>query len=409
MKQKTIAILTVLALLAVCLCGCGKQAETATETQTPAPAESAPSETAAHETEPDAAAAGETEEDPEEAARRAKYQRAYEKYEPDTVVMLINNQPITWSQYFTWIYDVASAVESQLDITDWSEPCIELIGAVDDATPNSYVASYALGYTIQVAVIGQKAAEYGVTVSPEEAEQLQATLDGYVERFGGQEAFEALLADAYMTPDYFREQNEAMILIDNIYEMLYGPSGEKLPEEDIVSYMKDSGYLYAKHILFKTVDDSLEPLPEDEIAEKKAEAEGVLAELRACTPEELPARFDALMQQYSEDTGMIAYPDGYYFVSGQMVPSFEAAVLELEENGVSDLVESDYGFHIIYCPPMRSDHIMEYDSNNNPYDIRSYAAARLFDKMAADWFDEAEQKVVYVGDFYTLDLNELFS
>ena len=190
---------------------------------------------------------------------------------------------------------------------------------------------------------------------------------------------------------------------------MYGATGELLPEEDAVAYVKDSGYLYAKHILFKTVDNDRQPLSDEEIAEKKAEAEAVLAELRACTPEELPERFDALMKQYSEDTGMLAYPDGYYFVSGQMVPSFEEAVLSLEENGLSDLVESDYGYHIIYCPPMRADHIMEYDNNNTPYNIRSYAAARLFDITASEWFTAAEDAIVYVGDFYTLDLNELLS
>ena len=400
MKQKLIAIALVIACFVACLSGCGSS---------PATAADPPTETAAPTADAAETPAAEEPEDPEEAARLAKYQAAYEKYAPDTVVMLINNEPVTWAEYFSWIYDVASALESQLDITDWNEPLYELMNYVADATPNSYVRSYTLGYTIQVAVIAQKAKELGVTISEEEAEQLQSTLDGYAEYYGGQEAFEQLLADAFIPYEYFRKQHEAMILIDNIYEQMYGAAGELLPEEDAVAYVKDSGYLYAKHILFKTVDDSRQPLSDEEIAEKKAEAEAVLAELRACTPEELPARFDELMKEHSEDTGLVAYPDGYYFVSGQMVPSFEEAVLALEENGLSDLVESDYGYHIIYCPPMSADHIMEYDNNNSPYNLRAYASARIFDAMASEWFTAAEDSMVFVGDFYTLDLNELFS
>ena len=33
------------------------------------------------------------------------------------------------------------------------------------------------------------------------------------------------------------------------------------------------------------------------------------------------------MQQYSEDTGLLKNPDGYYFVAGQMVPAFEEVIV----------------------------------------------------------------------------------
>ena len=135
----------------------------------------------------------------------------------------------------------------------------------------------------------------------------------------------------------------------------------------------------------------------------------MLAELRQCTPEELPQRFDALMQQYNEDPGMLRFPDGYYFQAGEMVPVFENAVRELEGDGLyPELVESDYGFHIIFCPPMSGTHVMSYDNNGEPYNPRALASAALFDNMMNGWFEEAEMGVKYTGDFADLDLNALF-
>lgn len=406
MKRKLIPLLLCLALLLGCLAGCGSEPakveikESPAPTQTPEPTQAPAEETPAQETPAEV-------EDPEAALLAARYRAAYEKHDPDETVLLVNDEPITWSQYFSWLYDIASQVESGYGVTDWNAPREELANVVADSTFGSYVTSTVLRYILQVAVIGQKASELGITLSDDQRAEIDAEIDGYAERFGGMEGLEEVLASSYITMDYFRTQLEAMKLINNIYESLYGPDGENLPDEDAVAYLKDNDYLYAKHILFRTVDDSREPLPEEEAAQKKAEAEDVLAQLRACPDEDLPELFDTLMQQYSEDTGLIAYPDGYYFQAGEMVPAFEETVRELEENGMSDLVETDYGYHIIFCPPMSGEHVMGYDNNGTPYHIKAFVSAALFDSIALEWNEQAEQNVKFVPGFDNLDLNEL--
>ena len=400
MKLKLIPLLLCLSLLAACLAGCGGEPAKVEVTESPAPTE-APAET------PEPTDPPEETPDPETAARKARYQAAYETYAPDKTVLLINDEPITWAKYFSWIYDLAGSVEDAYEITDWNEPRAELASVVPDSTFASYVRKAALGYVAQITVIGQKAKELGIELTEEQRSAIQSTLDAYAERVGGQEAFEQLLADAYLPMDYFVEQNEAMRLIDGLYTYFYGAGGEKLSEEDAVNYIKDNGYLYAKHILFRTVDDERKPLSEEEIAKKKAEAEEVLAQLRDCPPEDLPEKFDSLMMQYSEDTGLLAYPDGYYFRAGEMAPAFEETAKVLEENGLSDLVETSYGYHIIFRAPMSGEHIMGYDSNRNPYKIKAFASSALFDNMMAEWYNEAEWNAKYVDGFDKLDLNEL--
>ena len=93
--------------------------------------------------------------------------------------------------------------------------------------------------------------------------------------------------------------------------------------------------------------------------EKFAEFEGYMPEYDGAftiameKAEELLARalagedFDMLIETYGEDPGMIAHPDGYTFVSGDMVTEFEEATLALEIGEISGLVISQFGIHII--------------------------------------------------------------
>ena len=57
--------------------------------------------------------------------------------------------------------------------------------------------------------------------------------------------------------------------------------------------------------------------------------------------------FAALAKQYSKDARPRSGGDLNFFRRGQMVPAFEAAAFALKPNQISDVVESQFGFHII--------------------------------------------------------------
>lgn len=106
-------------------------------------------------------------------------------------------------------------------------------------------------------------------------------------------------------------------------------------------------YRKAKHILISTVDAATGAAMSD--AQKKqaeAKAQEVLAKLNAGED------FDTLMNEYCEDPGLAESPDGYVFTRGQMVAPFEKAAFAMEENEVSGLVPTDYGYHIIKRVPL---------------------------------------------------------
>ena len=75
----------------------------------------------------------------------------------------------------------------------------------------------------------------------------------------------------------------------------------------------------------------------------KAQAEKILTELKAD-----PTKFSDLAKQYSDDASNFENGgDLGEFGKGQMVPAFETAAFALEPNQLSEVVETEFGFHII--------------------------------------------------------------
>ena len=391
MKLKFLSLSLALVLLLTVAAGCGSKA--------PDPAEPTPpsaTETPSADPDPEADAAA--------AERHAKYARAYEAYSPDTVVLRVNGQPVLWSEFFSWVYSIAPQMEDYFGITDWSADFPGFVTASGDSSCNAYVHSYAVTSSVQLAIILQKAAELGADLSEEQ----QASLEETFAHFRDEEDFADVLNEYFITEEYLRTQYEATTLYDNLYTKLFGDDGADCPEEDVLQYIVDQGYLYAKHILFTTVDDNRQPLDEDTVAQKRADAEAVLAQLKACPVEERAQLFDRLLDQYGEDPGMRSRPDGYYFLPGTMVPEFEEAAKALEQDQVSEIVETSYGYHILFRPAMSADHLMDYDDQYyQPYTVRSFVSAALFSNMTYDWYDAAE--VEFTPGFETLDLNALLA
>src|SRR6266487_2818854 len=98
----------------------------------------------------------------------------------------------------------------------------------------------------------------------------------------------------------------------------------------------------ASHILLSTRDQStgVELAPDKKEAKRKL-AEELLKRARAGED------FAKLATEYSEDPGSKDKGGEYKFPRGQMVPEFESAAFSLGTNQVSDIVTTQFGYHII--------------------------------------------------------------
>jgi peptidyl-prolyl cis-trans isomerase C len=130
-----------------------------------------------------------------------------------------------------------------------------------------------------------------------------------------------------------RETTNGITISDVTAKKFYDDNPDKfeVPEEVRVS-----------HILISTLDPLTQrPLSPDE---KKAK-EKLAGEIRARVM--AGEDFAKLVKQYSDDPGSKDKGGEYKFPRGQMVPEFEAAAFSLKTNQVSDLVETQFGYHII--------------------------------------------------------------
>ena len=107
----------------------------------------------------------------------------------------------------------------------------------------------------------------------------------------------------------------------------------------------------ASHILFMAEGEA-----EEELKESEAEAAKVLEEIRA------GADFAARARRYSEDPGTADKGGELGWVTrGQMVPDFEKQAFLLEPGQISDVIKTEYGFHIIKVHERQNAQIQSFE------------------------------------------------
>lgn len=98
----------------------------------------------------------------------------------------------------------------------------------------------------------------------------------------------------------------------------------------------------SSHILIKTTDEEGNELSEEEKSKAKDKAEEILKKAKN------GENFEELAKQYSQDSSASNGGNIGYFKKGELLESFETAVSSLKDNQIYDeVVESDYGYHII--------------------------------------------------------------
>lgn len=346
------------------------------------------------------------------AVETLDYEALYALHDPAEVVMIVDGKDITWGEYFSWLYMSAMQTEQYFVAMGnygvplkWSDAVGE-----DGSTYADAAISGGENTLRQLMTILGYAESQGVEASQETLDAIQAQRDSdklaTVGEDGTEEDFAAFLRSLYRSEEAYQRANMANYLNLQNYTDTYGANGEKVGDEQALGYLADQGYLYANHILLTTMDlQTGEALDEETVAAKAAQAQELADTLRAIEdPEELLKRFRELKEEYDEDTGKTAYPDGYVFLPGEMVAEFEEGVKALADYGVSQPVQTSYGYHVILRLPLSADTVVSYDNNGAAVTGRSLFAS--FDYAAGlDAYLE-NLSVEYVGDFQAPDLSK---
>nr|WP_315488066.1 SurA N-terminal domain-containing protein [uncultured Rhodoferax sp.] len=156
-----------------------------------------------------------------------------------------------------------------------------------------------------------------------------------------------------------------------------------LNEADVKTYYEQNvGRLSGKeerrasHILITAPKD----MSTEERKKARERADGLLAQVRKA-----PDSFAELARKNSQDPG--SAPNGgdlEFFARGAMVKPFEDAAFALNKGDISDLVESDFGFHIIRVTDIKAPKLRSFDELRPmiEIDLKTQQAQRKFAETA---------------------------
>lgn len=151
----------------------------------------------------------------------------------------------------------------------------------------------------------------------------------------------------------FPEQVRAEYLVLSRDEMT---ARTMVSDADITNYFQTHADQYkegatrrASHILIRVDKDA----PTADVDKAKARADVLLAQLRKA-----PGDFAKLAKANSQDPGSAEKGgDLDWFGSGMMVKSFEDVAFAMKQGDISDVVRSDFGFHIIQVTGVRPERV----------------------------------------------------
>jgi peptidyl-prolyl cis-trans isomerase D len=163
-----------------------------------------------------------------------------------------------------------------------------------------------------------------------------------------------------------------------------------VPPTDIQRYYNDNIEQYttpeqvrASHILLETAGKN--------DADVKKRAEEILEQVKS------GADFAALAKKVSEDKGSAANGgDLDFFGRGRMVPEFEQAAFAMQPGQISDLVKSQFGYHIIKLVEKRAGSTRPLDEVRAQ--IQQQLSMQIADQQIADRARELEKRINDPGD-----------
>lgn len=252
-------------------------------------------------------------------------------------VAKVNGKEIAYSDYEKNYMIFKKQIEANVGADIWTQD------AGSGKTYGEVFKEQILEKLIEDAMLSQEAEKAGLKVDEKE---IADQLENFKKQIETNQEYKDYLEQNGISDDFIKKQME----IDNLltkFRVDYDKKNE-VSEEDIKKYYQENQAEFkidevrASHILLKTVDDNRLPLDDAAKEAVRTKAQEVLAKVKSGED------FARLAKEYSEDPGSAENGgDLNFFGRGQMVKPFEDAAFSMGVGQVSELVESNFGYHII--------------------------------------------------------------
>ena len=223
-------------------------------------------------------------------------------------------------------------------------------------------------------------------------ESTEKLLEQTKKQFPTEEAFNSQVKATGMSMEQFRiraeEQNICELVLDRELKSKISVKDDAVKKfyDDNPAKFEQPEQVRASHILISTTDKvTKEPLP----PAKKKEKEKAIRDLKARA--EKGEDFGKLAKEFSEDMGSKTNGGEYTFPRGQMVREFEMAAFSLTKtNQISDVVETQFGYHIIKLSEKIPAKTVEFAKASA--DIKEYLIGQEFQKQLPDFLEKIKKE-----------------
>ena len=202
----------------------------------------------------------------------------------------------------------------------------------------------------------QESKKKGVKISAQDVDKEMTTIKG---RWPDTKQFEAALANMQLTESQLRDQIMRRMAVRYLVEKTIAPEVE-IKDEEAKAFYDQHDELFqrpeqvrARHILIKVSPDATE--------KEKADARKELADIKKHI--DAGEDFAELAKSHSQCPSSERGGDLGYFPKGRMVPSFEEKVFNMKPNEVSDIVETQFGYHLIKLLDRRPAETVSYEDS----------------------------------------------
>jgi Parvulin-like peptidyl-prolyl isomerase len=239
---------------------------------------------------------------------------------------------------------------------------------------------------IRIKLLNSRASDADKTEGKALAEK---QIESFKKQAGTPENFEAQLKLNNLTEETLREKLSEK-LIANAYvkrELKINVSDEEVKKfyDENPGQFERPELVRAAHVLISTQDPMTRTdLSDEQKSAKKKIAEDVLKRAKAGED------FAKLAKEYSEDPGSKDNGGEYTFPRGRMVREFETAAFSLGTNQVSDIVTTQFGYHIIKTyekTPAKKVELSEAES-----DIKEFLTGQELRKQLPEFLEKVEKE-----------------
>lgn len=252
----------------------------------------------------------------------------------DQVAAKVNDRVITVGEFNKTVEATKMYYDAQYGSDLWTKD----IG--DGRTYEQFIKEEVLNTMIENEIIMQEAEKEGIKIGEKESQKIKEAVKKNVSE-NKKEYEKKGITEADITEQYKKNQLTFMYINKYITE-------HPVTDKDALEFYDKNKSMYEKdqvrasHILFKIIDDNRQPLSPEKIKQAENKAKEIV--IRAKNGED----FAKLANNFSEDQGTAKNGgDLGFFDKGKMVKAFDETAFSMKPGEVSDIVKTEYGYHII--------------------------------------------------------------